>query len=70
MTRIISAFFAGHIRNSLRGRIVQPFKSITTREIFTRKPSVEKHLWGRKLWTDGCCVATFGERADWKTVEE
>ena len=28
------------------GRIVQIFKSITAREIFRRKPSVKKQLWG------------------------
>jgi putative transposase len=27
------------------GRIVQIFKSITAREIFSRKPSVKKQLW-------------------------
>ena len=51
------------------GRIVQIFKSITAREIFTRKPSVKKHLWGGEFWTDGYYVATVGERSDWKTVE-
>ena len=28
------------------GRIVQVFKSITAREIFRRKPSVKRELWG------------------------
>jgi len=28
------------------GRIVQIFKRITAREIFSRKPSVKKDLWG------------------------
>ena len=32
------------------GRIVQIFKSITAREIFARKPSVKKHLWGGEFW--------------------
>ena len=51
------------------GRIVQIFKSITAREIFLRKPSVKKELWGGEFWTDGYYVATVGERANWQTVE-
>ena len=51
------------------GRIVQIFKSITAREIFKRKPSVKKALWGGEFWTDGYYVATVGERANWDTVE-
>ena len=52
------------------GRIVQIFKSITVREIFLRKPSVKKELWGGEFWTDGYYVATVGERANWDTVEK
>ncbi len=52
------------------GRIVQIFKSITAREIFRRKPSVKKELWGGEFWTDGYYVATVGERANWGTLEE
>ena len=52
------------------GRIVQIFKSITTREIFRRKPAVKKDLWGCEFWTDGYYVATVGERANWDTVEK
>ena len=51
------------------GRIVQIFKSITAREIFRRKPSVKRDLWGGEFWTDGYYVATVGERANWDTVE-
>ncbi len=51
------------------GRIVQIFKSITAREIFRRKPSVRKALWGGEFWTDGYYVATVGERANWDSVE-
>jgi len=51
------------------GKIVQIFKSITAREIFQRKPSVKKELWGGGFWTDGYYVATVGERANWDTVE-
>ena len=52
------------------GRIVQIFKSITAREIFRRKPSIKKELWGGEFWTDGYYVATVGERANWDTVED
>ena len=52
------------------GRIVQIFKSITEREIFRRKPSVKKELWGVEFWTDGYYVATVRERGNWDTVEK
>lgn len=52
------------------GRIVQIFKSITAREIFRRKPSVRKELWGGEFWTDGYYVGTIGEHANWDTVEK
>ena len=51
-------------------RIVQIFKSITAREIFVRKPSVKKELWGGAFWTDGYYVATVGERGNWDVVEQ
>jgi putative transposase len=56
------------IRDSDR-QIAQIFKSITAREIFSRKPLIKKELWGGKFWTDSYCVATVGERADWATIE-
>lgn len=52
------------------GRIVQIFKSITVREVFMRKPSVKKELWGGEFWTDGYYVATVGERGNWDVVEK
>jgi putative transposase len=52
------------------GQIVQIFKSITGREIFRRKPSVKKELWGGEFWTDGYYVGTVGERGNWATVEK
>jgi len=52
------------------GRIVQIFKSITAREIFRKKPTVKRELWGGEFWTDGYYVATVGERANWETVEK
>ena len=51
------------------GRIVQIFKSITAREIFRRKPSIKKALWGGEFWSDGYYVGTVGERGNWSAVE-
>jgi len=51
------------------GQIVRVFKSITAREIFRRKPSVKKMLWGGQFWTDGYYVATVGEGGNWEVVE-
>jgi putative transposase len=48
---------------------VKIFKSITAREVFKRKPSVNKELWGGEFWSDGYYVATVGERAIWGIVE-
>lgn len=52
------------------GRIVQIFKSITARKIFSERPEVKKELWGGEFWTDGYYVATVGERGNWETVEK
>jgi putative transposase len=65
----IHVLCGGHPKMS-PGQIVQIFKSITAREIFRRKPSVKRELWGGEFWTDGYYVATVGERADWTTVEK
>ena len=51
------------------GQIVRVSKSITAREIFRRKPSVKKSLWGGEFWTDGYYVATVGEGGNWSIVE-
>ena len=65
----IHVLCGGHPKISI-GRIVQIFKSITAREIFRRKPSVKKELWGGEFWTDGYYAATVGERANWTIVEK
>ena len=52
------------------GQIGRVFKRITAREIFRRKPSTKKELWGGEVWTDGYYVATVGARASWETVEK
>jgi len=51
------------------GQIVRVFKSITAREIFRRKPSVRRQLWGGEFWTDGYYVATVGEGGGWEVIE-
>ena len=51
------------------GRIVQIFKSITAREIFSRKPSVKKDLWVGEFWSEGYYVGTVWEHGDWGSVE-
>jgi len=39
------------------GQIVGVFKSITARELFKRKPDLERDLWSGEFWTDGYYVA-------------
>jgi putative transposase len=51
------------------GKVVQICNTITAREVFRRKPSVKKELWGGEFWTDGYYVATVAERANWDAVE-
>jgi putative transposase len=51
------------------GQIVRVFKSITSRTIFRRKPTVKQSLWGGQFWTDGYYVATVGEGGSWEVVE-
>jgi REP-associated tyrosine transposase len=46
------------------GRIVQVFKGLTEREVFRRKASIKKELWGSEFWSDGCYVGTVGERGN------
>lgn len=52
------------------GRVVQIFKGITAREVFRRKLSMKKELWGGKFWTDEYYITTVGERANWAVVEK
>ena len=51
------------------GQIVRVFKSITAREIFRRKPSVKRALWGGEFLTDGYYVAAVGEGGSWEVIE-
>ena len=43
-------------------KIVRTIKSITSREIFRRVPSVKKDLWGGEFWTDGYYINTVSKR--------
>jgi REP element-mobilizing transposase RayT len=48
---------------------IEKIIDITAREIFSRKPLVnKKEFWGGEFWTDGYYVGTVGER--WDTVEQ
>jgi len=58
----------GHLKLSPE-QIVWIFKSITAREIFRKKPTIKKELWGGEFWTDGYYVAIVGAKANWETVE-
>lgn len=51
------------------GEIVRIFKSITAKQVFIGKSEVKRDLWGGEFWTDGYYVATVGERANGKAVE-
>ena len=51
------------------GQIVRVFKSITARELFRRKPSMKRALWGGAFRTDGYYVATVGEGGSWEVIE-
>ena len=50
------------------GEIVRIYKSITARELFRTFPDLKKELWGGEFWSDGCYVATVGQRNTWETV--
>ena len=69
MIEIIFTCYVQRTRRLRLERRVRIFKSITAREIFRRKPSVKKALWGGEFWTDGYYVATVGERGNWAVVE-
>ena len=51
-------------------RIVNIFKSITSKEIFRLYPEVKKQLWGGSLWSSGYFVSTVGKNANEKQVEQ
>ena len=46
-------------------KIVQIVKSITTKQIFKKFPSLKRDvLWGGEFWTDGYFVSTVGAHGD------
>ncbi|MBN1186842.1 MAG: IS200/IS605 family transposase [Bacteroidales bacterium] len=51
-------------------QIVQTIKSITTREIFKKVPSVKKQLWGGEFWTKGYFINTVSKFGNEKTITE
>ena len=51
-------------------RIVNIFKSITSKEIFRLYPEVKKQLWGGSLWSSGYFVSAVGKNANEKQVEQ
>jgi len=51
-------------------KIIQIVKSITAREIFSKRPEVKKELWGGELWTDGYYVSTVGQKGNEETIRK
>ena len=51
-------------------KIIQVVKSITAREIFSKRPEVKKELWGGELWTDGYYVSTVGQKGNEETIRK
>ena len=50
-------------------KIARMVKSITSREIFKRVPSVKKQLWGGEFWTDGYYISTVGQRGNEESIK-
>ena len=42
-------------------RVVQLFKSVSAREVFSRHPKLREELWGGELWSDGYFVRSVGD---------
>ena len=51
-------------------KIVRTIKSITSREIFRRVPSVKKDLWGGEFWTDGYYINTVSKHGNEDVVRQ
>ena len=51
-------------------KIVRTIKSITSREIFRRVPSVKKDLWGGEFWTDGYYINTISKHGNEDVVRQ
>ena len=51
-------------------KIIRTIKSITSREIFRRVPSVKKDLWGGEFWTAGYYIHTVSKRGNEDVVRQ
>lgn len=51
-------------------QIVRTIKSITARELFSRRPEIKKKLWGGEFWTDGYFICTVGQHGNEETVRK
>ena len=50
--------------------IVTMIKSLTAREILSRCPQLEKHLWGGEFWTDGYLSSSVGKHGNEDTIRQ
>ena len=51
-------------------RLVTIIKSITAKEIFKKKPELQKELWGSSLWTSGYYASTVGKHGNETIIGE
>jgi len=51
-------------------KVIQTIKSITSREIFKRVPSVKRQLWGGEFWSKGYFVSSVGKHGNETTLKE
>ncbi len=52
--------FVSAVPHIAPAKLIQTVKSITTREVFKRFPSIKRHLWGGALWERGYFVMSSG----------
>ncbi|CAG1016401.1 hypothetical protein ANAEL_05597 [Anaerolineales bacterium] len=51
-------------------KTITMIKSLTTKEVFARVPSVKKQLWGGEFWTDGYYVGTVGQHVTEEVIKQ
>ena len=49
-------------------KLVTLIKSLTAREIFSRRPEVKKVLWGGEFWSDGYYARTVGKHGSEEVI--
>ncbi len=49
-------------------KIVNIFKGISSRRMFTEFPHLKRYLWGGKLWNDGYFVRTTGDKVTFEII--